>query len=115
MIIVATAFPLLVLTGIWLRIKGKPYNSLLFTAHKLISIGIIIILWLAISSVAKKQVFSNNGLIMVICSGIILIISFSSGAGQSFERDAPWAVKIIHKITAYLLPVILVITFIMIV
>lgn len=111
LILTSIAFPGLIVTGIWLRRKGRPYNTILFTAHKLITIGIIILLWLTFRKIGNLHAGTEKGLIMALISGILFLVSFVSGAMQSFEKQSPWFIGIIHKIIPYFLIVSLIITF----
>jgi len=112
LILSAITFPCLIITGIWLRQKGRPYSTLPFTVHKLITIGAIILLWLIFRDQGNWQIALEGGLIMLIISATLFLATFVSGALHSFEKPSPWIIGIIHKIAPYLLIISLIITFI---
>jgi hypothetical protein len=108
----AGIIPCVILSGIWLRIKGKPYNTAIFTLHKLLTVGAI---WLLIKTLVRADYLSYNSFSsswLPLLTAIIFIITFATGVMQSFSRNAPPSVNVTHKVTPYLVMILLAIIFI---
>jgi hypothetical protein len=95
-------FVLMLLSGIWLRTKGKPYNKLIFTIHKIMTL-------LTILFVTRYIILLKNSVEMVQLSVTFFwvsfaffIISFISGALLSFEKPMPDALTKLHRLSALL-------------
>jgi hypothetical protein len=99
-------FVLMLLSGIWLRRKGKPYNKLIFTIHK-------IIVLLTILFVARYIILLKNTVEMVQLTLTVMwitlaffVVSFISGALLSFEKPMPKALTILHRSSALLVTIL---------
>jgi len=99
-------FVLMLLSGIWLRTKGKPYNKLIFTIHKIITL--LTILFVARYVILVKNTIEMAQLTITLfwVSVAFFVISFISGALLSFEKPMPDAVTKIHRILALLVAIL---------
>jgi len=89
-------------SGIWLSKAGKPYNQLIFTAHKLIALATV-----AMAAVALFSLFKNSGnkglvLIAAVILGALFIALFATGAMLSLDKPENKVIPMIHKISPYL-------------
>ena len=73
---------LLTLTsGVWLSHSGKPYNSMIFTVHKLIALATVIIIGVNVYHLFRT--IDGNTLIalsVIAVSGLLFLALFISGA-----------------------------------
>ena len=99
-------FVLMLLSGIWLSRKGKPYNKLIFSVHKIITLLTILFVAryviLATKSVAMAQLTVTLFWVCV----TFFVISFVSGALLSFEKPMPDALTKLHRISALLVTIL---------
>ncbi|MFC2137237.1 hypothetical protein ACFLTE_03580 [Bacteroidota bacterium] len=109
LVLIGVLFILIALSGIWLSKLGRPLNNGVFTIHKLITVGTIILL---VISTIKQHIFSQTVKIeniILLISGVALTISFITGALLSFGKLVNKFILTIHKIS----PIILIISFIL--
>jgi hypothetical protein len=72
--------------GFILHVKGKPYNSVLFAIHKLLTVGFIIFM-AALLTQYLKVTGLNTVIIVLLCLSVIAIIGLLvSGALLSIEK-----------------------------
>ena len=83
--------------------SGKPFNTLLLTIHKLISLGALIYLAVTIFQTNRFAPLSPTALIFVSISAVIFITLFATGGMISAMKTALPSVSNIHKILPYLL------------
>lgn len=114
MIIAVSLLPVILIAGIILRIKSRPYNNLTFSVHKIIAV-IYTVFVIIIFVNYFRELFTGGMLPVLVLSGVLfLVISFVTGALQSFEKPAPSFVVALHKISSYLMLVIIPASFILI-
>lgn len=91
-------FLLTVILGFWLSNAGKPYNTAIFTVHKLVALATVILTGILIANLLKG-IKIEMGFIVLIIVGIISVLAlFVSGAFLSVG-NIPYNVgKIIHII-----------------
>ena len=85
-------------SGIWLSRMGRPLNTVVFAAHKLIALAALIL-----TITVTYPFFKNPGndsmlLILMTAMSICYIVSFVSGGALSFEKEIPGIVIILHRI-----------------
>jgi hypothetical protein len=88
--------------GFWLRCSGKPYNTLLFTIHKLIGLGLGITLGLKVYEVHKKSPLGSTEIISIVVTILLFVALVASGSFLSAEKEMPGFVKGIHSVLPYL-------------
>ena len=95
---------LLTLTsGVWLSHSGKPYNSMIFTVHKLIALATVIIIGVNVYHLFRT--IDGNTLIalsVIAVSGLLFLALFISGALLSLEISVPEAILKIHQVAPLL-------------
>lgn len=105
--------PVIVISGIYLRKKSRPYNNILFTGHKIIAVVYLIFTVLVIISFFRNA--SREGILpfLLALTASLILFSFVTGALQSFEKPPPAIINIIHKVSSYLIIICLPLTFIL--
>jgi hypothetical protein len=99
-------FVLMLLSGIWLRTKGKPYNKLIFSIHKIMTILTILFVARYVILLKKTVEMAQLTVTLFWVSVAFFIISFISGAILSFEKPMPDALTKLHRISALLVTVL---------
>lgn len=90
-------FSVIIFTGYWLKMTGKPYSSIVFTIHKLTALVFAVLI--------TRDVIKGNAagweLAAAIAGGLAIIALFISGALLSLEKKMPDAFKMLHHIISY--------------
>ncbi len=86
--------------GLWLSHLGKPYNGILFNAHKLIALGTVIVTGLqaykAIHTIDIEALF----VVLVVITGILYFVLFATGAFMSLGKPVYKTLLIIHRVSS---------------
>lgn len=91
-------FLLTLIFGFWLSLAGKPYNGLLFNAHKLIALGAVILAGMQIYQI-MKGLSPQGGLIALIFVAVVCMVAlFASGAFLSIGKLNAQMLLSIHRI-----------------
>lgn len=92
-------FVVILVSGYRLHQRGKPYGTLLLTIHKLIPLGMIVYL-----AIVLKQMAPLTPMIWLaaILAAIFFLLLIASGGWISAAKEAPFWVKIAHKVLPYL-------------
>jgi hypothetical protein len=95
-------FALILLSGFWVSRSGRSYNALALAVHKLISLGTV-----ALLVVAVVRTHRSVGLDLTTwaVSGVAVVLFFATiatGGMLSTEVRTPPMVKRLHHITPYL-------------
>ena len=99
---IAALFLVIFLSGYGLHRSGKPYHTLLFSLHKLISLGVMV--WLLVTATRAQRVepLSALELSLVIAATVLFVATIASGGLVSLEKPAPVAIAWVHKLLPYL-------------
>lgn len=111
MIVIIILMLAMIITGILLSRKGKPYSNLVLTLHKLISLAFIVLGVIEVFKLGKAEFDYAQSMIIPMLAAVLIIISFISGALLSIEKTSTTIMKLLHKfgsllvliITAYLI------------
>lgn len=95
------AMLLIFLSGFWLHRSGKPYPTILFTLHKLISLALIIFLIVIATRIQRESTLTSVQLVSVISSLIFFIATIVTGGLLSVEQEMPNLVHLAHKILPF--------------
>jgi hypothetical protein len=104
------AFLLTLGSGIWLSSAGKPLHTGIFTIHKLISLGMVIVTAVQIFNVLKNTPVQGFVILLVSMSGLFVLALFASGALMSIGKPSYNAMLLIHRIMPFLLAISLAVT-----
>lgn len=88
--------------GYWLSRSGKPYNQVLFTAHKLIALGLLIYLAVTVYGVHRVTPFTPGQVLLLVLTGVCFLALFISGALVSLDKVMPVIVLRLHQVSPYL-------------
>ncbi len=99
-ILPALLFLLTLALGFWLSKTGRPYNGLLFNAHKLIALAGVVV---AAIQVAKNLAPANSTALLtalLVVAAINIIALFASGALMSAGKLNYFLLRVIHNIAS---------------
>ncbi len=102
-ILSSTLLCISILAGIWLSKSGRPLNTLLFNAHKLISLGFTVYTVYQIVRLEKVINFDPLTLALLLIAGLCVLALFISGALLSFDKVQPSFILWIHKLAPFVL------------
>ena len=85
-------------TGFWISKGGKPYNTVIFTLHKLISIAAVVLLTIITIQTNNSSGLNAAGLAGVITSGCLLVGTLVTGGMLSVDKVMPSIVIRMHQI-----------------
>lgn len=99
---VAALFLAIFLSGYGLHRLGKPYHTLLFTLHKLVSLGALA--WLLVTAARAQRTAPLPALAfsLVVAATVFFVATIATGGLVSLEKPAPAAVAWAHKLLPYL-------------
>jgi len=89
-----------VITGIWIAETGEPYNTAVFTAHKLAALAALIFAAIIIIGFIRKTGASSVVYVFAIATGIFYLAAITSGGLLSIEKTLEDILEITHKISS---------------
>jgi hypothetical protein len=101
-IITGLFFLLILLSGFWLSRSGKPYSTLILTAHKLIGLTAGITLVVSVYRYHQTAPLSPAAISALITTILIFVGLMATGGLLSAAKTIPLAVSTMHKIFPYL-------------
>jgi uncharacterized integral membrane protein len=99
----SSLFLLTLASGFWVSHSGKPYSTLVFTIHKLISLAAIVA-----TAVTFNYLHKTNEIRLaieagaIIITGLLFLCLLATGAMLSIGKPALAAIRTIHHIAPYL-------------
>lgn len=90
-------------SGIWLRKKGEPYHTGIFTLHKLSVLAVLVLLVLNVLKHLRIIEFQGLGLTVFVVASVFFVIAFITGALLSIKKTSRYFVKTIHRISSVLI------------
>jgi hypothetical protein len=99
LVIAGILFLLTVVSGMWLTRSGRPLNTLIFTAHKLIAVAVVVLMIVVFIDTGKGAAMSPAIIVSLVFTALFFIGLFATGAVLSIEKTP---VEIIRKIHALL-------------
>jgi hypothetical protein len=97
--IIATGvlFVFVFLFGFWLNRSGRPINTLILTAHKLIALGTLIFIGVTVYQVNQVAPLSIAAIVATIITSVLFIVTIIAGGLLSLDRPVS-AMSIVHKV-----------------
>ena len=95
-------FLVIFLSGFWLSKSGKPFNAVILSVHKLISVAAIVLLAVTIYQVNRVAELSGIEIIVSVVTGLLFLVTIISGGLLSTSKPMPTAILIMHRITPFL-------------
>jgi hypothetical protein len=90
------------LSGFWLSRAGKPYNGIVLTIHKLISLAAVASLVVTIYQTNQTTMLSAIEWIASVVAGLFFLGTIITGGLLSTDKPMPAAIQRLHQITPYL-------------
>ena len=84
--------------GFWLSRSGRPYNSLLFNAHKLIALAAVIVTVVQLVRILKGVYLPTLSLALLVVAAICAAGLFASGALMSAGKFNHAVLHTIHRV-----------------
>jgi hypothetical protein len=101
-VVIGVLFLVKFATGFWLSRAGKPYNVFLLTAHKLISLLIVLLIALAVRHLRQGIGLGAVEVVAIVVTGLLFLLSIASGGLLSTDKPAHVAIPIAHKVLPFL-------------
>jgi hypothetical protein len=102
LIISGISFLVIFAAGFWLHNSGKPYNMAIFTLHKLVSLGLIILLAITISKMHQASPLNTIEIITLAVTGFLFAATIGTGGMLSVDKVWPPIVSTLHKVLPFL-------------
>lgn len=91
-------FILSLVSGVWLSNTGKPYSTGIFTIHKLIALGAVVLAAIQMIKAFKTAGTSPLTIVLFIIAILTVIALFATGALMSLDKE-PYKIWLtIHQI-----------------
>ena len=97
-IIPGIVFLLTLASGLWLSRSGKPLKTGIFTVHKLIALGAVIVTAIRIFNALKVVAAQPILIVLLIVIGLCAVALFVTGALMSANKRAYPTLLTIHKV-----------------
>jgi hypothetical protein len=88
----------MVLFGIWLGIAGKPYNTAIFTVHKLIALAFVVLTIIKLLPFLKETSVTGMLLMLLIIAILCTLGLFAGGAAMSIIEGNNIVLIWLHRI-----------------
>lgn len=88
----------MLLFGIWLGINGKPYDTGIFTVHKLLALAFVVFTVIKVLSFMKGNTVSGLLLVLLIIAVLSIVGLFAGGAAMSLIKQTNNLLLWLHRI-----------------
>jgi hypothetical protein len=95
-------FLFIFLSGIWLGRYGRPFNSIILTFHKLISLAAAVALVVILYQANQVAALSATELAAGVVAGLLFLGTGICGGLLSTDKPMPTLVSTIHRIAPFL-------------
>ena len=95
-------FVFVLVSGYWLGHSGKPYGILIFTLHKLIALGALILVGINVYPTLKNAGVSGTQIGLLSLAALSFLATIISGGLLSTDKDMPAFVGWMHRLLPYL-------------
>lgn len=93
-------FVLKFLFGFQLYCTGKPYNAIVLAIHKVLSLGIVVLLVLGTNNARGRL---DTALVMAtVITGVLFVLAIATGGLLSTDKPVPAIVSVVHKVVPVL-------------
>ena len=90
------------LSGVWLSHSGRPYNTVIFTIHKLIALGAVIFTVVTVQQLHTGVDTRALTIGVIVITGLLFLSLFASGALLSIGKPDHIAILTIHRVAPLL-------------
>jgi hypothetical protein len=91
----------ILISGLWLRKSGKPYNMAVLTVHKLISVGVVIFIFIIIYQLYKSALLNALEFVLSLVMFLAFLGAVITGGLLSTNKPMPSFVTVIHKMSSF--------------
>jgi hypothetical protein len=89
-------------SGVWLSKSGKPFNVIILTIHKLISLAAVVFLIITMYQINQVAELSATESIAGVVTGLLFLGAMISGGLLSIDKPMPGAILTMHRLTPFL-------------
>jgi len=100
--IVVLLYLAIFVSGFWLSRLGRPFNVILLTVHKLVSLAALVLLAFTVYRVTWDVALGAIDWAVVALTGLFFLGTIATGGLLSVDRPMPAAVLTLHRITPFL-------------
>ena len=90
------------LSGAWLSRSGKPYNGIILTIHKLVSLAAGVVFTIAVYQVNQAATLSAIELTAALVTGLVFLGTVITGGLLSTDKSMPAAISAMHQLAPFL-------------
>jgi hypothetical protein len=90
------------LTGFWLSNSGRPYNGIVLTAHKLISLAAAVLIAVIVYQANRGAALGATEIAAVAVTGLFFVGTIVTGGLLSTDKAMPTLVTFVHLIGPFL-------------
>lgn len=101
-LITSFCFLLVILTGFWLSRSGKPYPVVVFTFHKLITMGTIVYLGILLYPISRSTPLQGGQVAAIAIIVVCFLALLTTGGLLSMDKVLPAIVHRLHQVLPYL-------------
>jgi hypothetical protein len=101
-LVIGVLFLLKVLFGLWVSRSGRPFNVVVLTIHKLISLAIVALIALAVRQRGRAVGLSGGEIAAAIVTGVLFLVAIISGGLVSTDKPANAVILAVHRFVPYL-------------
>jgi hypothetical protein len=98
LVLFGVGFILLWVSGFWLGKIGKPYNMILLSIHKLISLAALVYFMVTVFQIHKLTPLSPLEITLSVTSILLVVALITSGGLISALKTVLESIRIVHKI-----------------
>ena len=91
----------MLLFGAWLGIAGKPYNTAIFTVHKLLALAFVVFTILKLMPFLKETDISGMLLVLLMIAALCIIGLFATGAAMSIVEGSKPVLLWLHRLLPF--------------
>jgi hypothetical protein len=95
-------FVLIFVSGFWLVSSGKPYSAVLLAVHKLMSVGLVVLMVVTILNINRQNPLAPEVFILSLFAGLFFLAAIISGGLLSMDKTMPSFVLLLHRITPFI-------------
>jgi hypothetical protein len=103
-VLIGLLFLLTLGSGLWVSFSGKPYNGLLFIAHKLLALASVIFIVIRIVQVLRGGQPQMLVVSLLALAGVCVIALFATGVRLSIGTQPNVLSLTAHRVALILLP-----------
>jgi hypothetical protein len=100
--VTVVVFVLIFLSGYWLQRADQPFNVVVLTLHKLISIALIVYLILNVMRIGRVAPLGQAAWMACIAVGVFFLLTIATGGWLGAVKTMPAAVQLLHKVLSAL-------------